>query len=94
MKLHMRIEGNYSGHCAICKKQISKNIYPWSVMDEELFYWKCFLHGLIRHRHCIWKGTKIMRHIAALLLSFLFTAILMPLKLACLPFWALYEYVL
>lgn len=94
MNFHIATSGNLSGHCSICQKRISKKVYSWSVMDEELFYWKCFLHRLFRHKKSIWSIGKFLRNLAALLIAFLFMVINLPLRLICLPFWALYEYVL
>lgn len=81
-----------SGHCVLCSKQFRKNIYPWSWMDEELYRWHAMLHYLIRHGKKIWKFRTLLLRFCLLVITFLLTIIEIPIKLVCLPFWAIYNF--
>jgi len=94
MKFHIDTGSNISHTCTLCGKRMKKNIYPFSYMDEEIFHWWVFFHYLFKHGIGDWKVKTIIKHIFILILTISITAITAPIKLICLPFWLLYEYVL
>jgi len=92
MKFHIDTGSNISTTCTDCGKHIKKNIYSFSIMDEEIFHWWVFFHCLARHKKVIWKFKTFFKKLFALTILFVLTIIMAPIKLICLPFWAIYEF--